>query len=433
MAKITKIVLVYLLLALTRPCLSWAGFSLGENGPKVSGFAELMLGIKLVDDNIKHDKYNVFEQRLQLKTSFYPEWTQFLEDSMAVIDFRGDFVLDQYFEVTGDFDLRELNFAFTPGDSVDIKIGRQIFTWGTGDYLFINDLFPKDYISFFSGRDDEYLKKPSDGLKFSFYPKAANIDLIAIPLFESNNYPRGRRLSFFDPFSGRIAGGDAQGTALEPSRKPKNAELAARIYRNFGRYETALYAFRGFYKMPRGYLSEADRQLFFPRLDAYGFSLRGPALGGIANFEFGYYNSRQDSNGDNRLIENSKTKCLLGYAKDLGRDWRVGAQYLYEQTLDYDRYKEALLPGDIVYDEHRHLLTLRITKLYKNQTVAVNLFTFVSPSDRDIYLRPNIAYNITDNSQITLGANLIWGEDPYTEFGQMEKNKNIYLRLRYSF
>ena len=40
------------------------------------------------------------------------------------------------------------------GNAFDLKIGQQVLTWGTGDYVFLNDLFPKDYQSFFSGRDD---------------------------------------------------------------------------------------------------------------------------------------------------------------------------------------------------------------------------------------------------------------------------------------
>ncbi|WP_221895381.1 hypothetical protein [Bathymodiolus japonicus methanotrophic gill symbiont] len=40
-------------------------------------------------------------------------------------------------------DLREANIAFSPFSFMDIKFGRQILTWGTGDLIFINDLFPK--------------------------------------------------------------------------------------------------------------------------------------------------------------------------------------------------------------------------------------------------------------------------------------------------
>ena len=120
--------------------------------------------------------------------------------------FRGDFTLDEYFSGKTSFELRELYTQFSPAGFLDIKAGRQVYTWGTGDYLFINDLFPKDYVSFFTGRQDEYLKKPSDGLRLSAYTKVANADLVIIPFFEPNTIPNGERLSFFDSFQGGIAG-----------------------------------------------------------------------------------------------------------------------------------------------------------------------------------------------------------------------------------
>ena len=126
-------------------------------------------------------------------------------------------------------------------------------------------------------------------------------------------------------------------------------------------------------------------------------------------------------------------KTLAGYTRDLGNDLKVGFQYLYEQKLDYGHYRDSFLPQDYAWDEFRHLLTNRITKLYKNQTVMVSLFTFYSPSDHDGYVRPSISYDITDQWKITGGANLPWGEDEHTEFGQMKRNKNVFVRLRYSF
>jgi hypothetical protein len=126
-------------------------------------------------------------------------------------------------------------------------------------------------------------------------------------------------------------------------------------------------------------------------------------------------------------------KYLIGYTKDLGNDLSLGGQYLFEQTLKYDNYRNALLPQDFRWDEYRHLTTLRFTKLAKDQTVKTNLFIFCSPSDLDIYVRPTVDYDVTDALRFSFGANLIWGRDDYTEFGQIEHNKNIYLRVRYSF
>src|SRR4030067_3457918 len=76
--------------------------------------------------------------------------------------------------------------------------------WGTGDLIFINDLFPKDFVSFFVGRSLEYLKVGSDAMKFSLYPGPFSLDLVAVPHFTRSEIPEGERLSFFNPFANPI-------------------------------------------------------------------------------------------------------------------------------------------------------------------------------------------------------------------------------------
>jgi hypothetical protein len=402
--------------------------------PQWHGFVEQDFGVRLSEDSpTKHRDYNLFEQRVQLKTRYAIPGVNILSRWNSVFTYKGDFVLDEYFQTTGSYQVRELNLAFSPAGILDIKAGRQVLTWGTGDYLFINDLFPKDYISFYIGRDDEYLKKSSDALRLSLYPKIVNIDFVLIPYFTPNTIPDGGRVSFFDSFQGEITGTDSNRNAVKPARQGRNMQYALRLYRTFGSTEGAFYYFRGFDPSPRSYLDEANHQLFYERLDVYGMSLRGPFLGGIGNAEMGYYRSRQDDHGDNRLVENSMLKWLLGYEKDLGNDLKVAAQYMFEQKLNYSKYKEALLSADYFWDEYRHLLTQRITKLYKNQTVMLGLFNFWSPSDKDGYLRLSCAYDLTDQWKLTVGFNLPWGEDDTTDFGMMQKNKNVFVRVRYSF
>ncbi len=415
------------------PARAYAGFTLFKNGPQIHGFLENDYGVKLSNDLTKRDNFNLLEQRLQLKTRMFPTWNQVLSDWNAEIDARGDLTLDEYYNGRTGGEFRDLNLSLSPADWLDIKAGRQIFTWGTGDYLFVNDLFPKDYVSFYIGRDDQYLKKPSDGIKASFYANRLNLDLIVIPKFAPSTFFTGQRVSFYDPFTGGIAGTNSNRVLVKPPENPENTEVASRLYRNFGSYETDIYFYRGHYKLPQGYLNEAAHELFYPRLDVYGASVRGPGAGGILSLEFGYYNSRQDTKGDNRLIANSMNKFLVGYAKDLGNDLSLGLQYLFEQTLDYGDYLRSLMPYDQVRDEYRQVVTLRLTKLFKNQTVRAGMFVFYSPSDQDAYLRPSIGYDLNDNLTLTLGANLAWGRDNYTEFGQMAHDKNIYTRARYSF
>ncbi|MFH1717760.1 MAG: hypothetical protein ABIF19_10440, partial [Planctomycetota bacterium] len=121
------------------------------------GFYEVRGGWRLRKDKYEKDM-SIMENRLQLDLYSYLDWG----DVRVKGDFFGDLVTEK-----GYFDLREANVFTRPADFADLKVGRQILTWGTGDLIFINDLFPKDWQSFFIGRDTEYLKAPSDAAKVS--------------------------------------------------------------------------------------------------------------------------------------------------------------------------------------------------------------------------------------------------------------------------
>ena len=138
------------------------------------GFFETRAGYRTRNDRYEKDM-SVMESRLQIDLFSATDWADFKVKG----DFYGDMVTEQ-----GDFDLREANVFTRPSDWMDVKIGRQILTWGTGDLVFINDLFPKDWNSFFIGRDTDYLKAPSDAAKVSLFSEAANLDIVYTPQFD---------------------------------------------------------------------------------------------------------------------------------------------------------------------------------------------------------------------------------------------------------
>ncbi len=395
----------------------------------IEGFAEGAYGYRTQRDITKKDSFNLLEGRLQLKDVFE---VPVMEEWSPEADLKAELIADGY-EDRLILRAREAAISFTPLEMIDVKLGRQVLTWGTGDYIFINDLFPKDYVSFFIGRDDEYLKIPSDAMRVSLFFDVLNLDMVVIPFMEPDISVTGKRISFFDGLGGRVAGEDAGLDFIEPRETIGNMELGLRAYRTIGRMEFALYLFRGFYKEPRGVLDALRKELFYPRLHVFGMSVRGPMLGGIGNFEIGYYDSREDRNGRNPMIENPSIKYLAGYTRDLGGDASLGLQYEVEEMLHHASYRKGLAPGDAVRDEFRHLLTMRLTKLYRAQTIETSLFAFYSPSDMDAYLRPRVSYKVTDNWKVTAGANIILGRSEFTDFGTFRRNDNVYTRIRYSF
>ncbi|TDX51435.1 hypothetical protein [Orenia marismortui] len=392
------------------------------------GFVESSIGGRYDSPDYINDDLLLYETRAQLS---YWGALGYNGEFQVKADIIKDNITDQ-----ADIKLREGYIWAYPSANFEIKAGRQVLTWGTGDLIFINDLFPKEYQSFFLGRDQEYLKAPSDAIKFSFFPQGgAIVDVVWTPSFTADNYLKGERLTFFDPGQGGNIEANLENpqfSAKLPEKDWENGELALRVKKNYQGNELAFYAYKGFYKEPNA--NQAGNGLEFAPLNVYGASWRNNVMGGVANLELGYYDSADDQAGDKWNIPNSSIKALLGYSRDLGNDFSVGVQYNLEHMEDYDAYISSLGANyPYLSEENNEQITLRLTKLFNKQTIRTDLFTFYSLSDKDAYLRPQFSYDWTDNINFSAGANIFLGEQDYTFFGQLEDNSNLYMRMRYSY
>jgi hypothetical protein len=397
------------------------GGFLSEMPIEIHGFYEMRAGYRTRKDKYEKDM-SIMENRLQLDLASYLDWA----DIKVKGDVYGDLVMEEV-----EFDLREASIFAMPFDFMDVKAGRQVLTWGTGDLVFINDLFPKDWQSFFIGRDVEYLKAPSDAVKVSLFSKLANLDIVYTPQFDHDRFISGERVSYWNSNLDRPAGQDAVIHTNKPKSWLRDSEIAARLYRNVEGYELALYGYRGYWKSPGGFNSTRT-QARFPDLHVYGASGRGKFGKGIGNLEFGYYESDEDQGGDNSVINNSELRFLAGYTQEIGKDLTGGLQYYLEHMLDYSRHRDSG-PAGIARDRNRHVVTFRLTKLVMNQNLRCSVFTYFSPSDKDVYMRPNVNYKASDSLALEAGANIFFGDYANTFFGQFQNNTNLYVAVRYSF
>jgi hypothetical protein len=397
----------------------------------IYGFIDARFGVR-TGGGIAGDKdISLGEVRLQLETKQYVNQFTF----NFATDFLFDPVTDQYAidlaSGGGAIDPRRINVEFSPASFIDMKIGRQILTWGAGDFIFINDLFAKDWDSFFLGRDVEYLKAPVDAAKISFFFDVLNIDVVYTPKFGADRFVDGRRASFFDRTTNAFRGRDDPLLFDRPNGWFEDDEIAARAYRSIGAFETALYYYNGFWKSPAGQ-SALDGRATFPKLSVYGGSLRGPLAGGIAWVEAGYYDSVADAASD-PLIRNSELRFLVGFEKEIATELTASIQYNLERKLNYGDYLGALPSGALQDDRNKHLVTLRLTKLLLQQNLELSAFTFYSPSDKDGYLRFNALYKISDDLRVEGGGNFFYGPQDHTFFAQFQNNNNIYVAIRRSF
>ena len=105
---------------------------------------------------------------------------------LGKIDLIHDAALDNI-----DSEVREL-YAGYHTDDFTVRGGRQVITWGAGDLLFINDVFPKDWVAFYSGQPLEYLKLGSDAVKLDLFMGSTTLEMV-ISDFRADRLPDNRR------------------------------------------------------------------------------------------------------------------------------------------------------------------------------------------------------------------------------------------------
>ncbi len=397
-------------------------------------FLDVRAGTRLYDQDLQSDT-SLAEVRLQTGVSYEGD----LLSANLVADFIYDDVdrdMDQNFQTgTGSIDLREANFSFTPFDFMDVKIGRQVLTWGVGDMVFINDLFPKDWNAFFIGRDVEYLKAPSDAIKMSLFSSVANLDLVYMPRHDASRYIDGRRISYYDAMT------QSESNTVVDAMRQTDDEFTLRLYQSVGSVELAAYYFDGFWKEPEGFDIVAGKAMY-PALRVYGLSMRSPFGPGILSSEFGYYDSLDDAHGTDPLIRNSESRFLLGYEQEAAQNFTVGVQYYTEIMDHYTGYQLSSDPTGYIKDHVREMWTLRLTYLAMNQNLILSLFNYYSPTDKDGYIRPKVTYKQSDNLQFEVGGNIFFGETQIlpsgteaqpTFWGQFENASNAFVAVRYTF
>jgi hypothetical protein len=407
MRSIPKIFLMLALFSLTTVMILRPSFA-GAGDLTLHGFLQGNYTLNIDGENPDGGDLKWSEERVQLKLNGS-------RDSIY-LSIKADIYYDHIKE-EADLDLREGYLDYI-SVNWDMRAGRQIITWGIGDLIFVNDVFPKDYEAFYAGRPLEYLKKGVDAVKIGLYPQTVNIEFVVIPFFEPNTLPGKEQFhNSMNP------------DADDPAEGHENIETALRAYRNIGGYEVALYFYRGFSRMPS---MASGGRFFYPELSVYGASIEGRALSGILGFEAGYYDSREDRDGDDPTIPNSSTRALALYKKQLMEDFTIGLQYYVEYMHEYSEYETALLAGYAREDRLYQLSTLRLTSFLMHQNLRLSLFIFYSPSDDDSLLNPEVKYKFTDNIWAAVGGNVFDG-NTNGRFGQLHKNDNAYFQMRYEF
>jgi len=382
-----------------------------------TGFLQQNTAFNSGEKNPDGRYYKWLEERAQLKLDATGDAWRLLA--------KGDLAYDHL----GRGDQTELREAYVDYTAVhwDMRIGRQVITWGLGDLLFVNDVFPKDHEALFAGRPLEYLKRGVDAMKIGVYPGFASFELVAAPDFRASIIPDTRRFHLFDPMPA---------VTTRETAAPDQGEAGLRIYRDIAGYDAALYLYHGFQRTPSmrpdSVTMPASITWFYPGLSVYGASMSGRAGAGVLSLEGAYYDSREDRSGNDFAVPNSQSRLLAGYQIQPLEDISLGFQYYTEYMYHYDAYRVTLPAGFPVDKRWSHTVTARLTQLFLHQTLRLSAYASYNITNGEHFVNPELRYSFTDRIWGAAGANLFGGK-PWGQIGQLARDDNLYLQVRYEF
>jgi hypothetical protein len=327
-----------------------------------------------------------------------------------------------------------LDWGVAANAPFNLKLGRQVVTWGVSDFLYVNDLFPKNYDSFFTGGGFDRIKQPIDALRL--VTKVAGAADAGSSGATELEFVLARARADQTPLPERFAASADARHAQSADRADQQwdlaLKLATRLEAGGGSWDVAAYLANFQAREQRYFVNPTGLHFDRPRTRHLGLSMTGNAAGGLAWLELAMRQADASQTGlVSRYYAGSALKLIVGYSREVAQDTSVAMQLQLESNLQRSRYLAQLAPGIRPVARVDSLVHLRLQRTWLNQTVSTGAQLFID-GEGDSHVNPFASWSPADGWTIEGGANLFSGK-PDTRFGVLKDDSNLYLLGRYSF
>lgn len=384
--------------------------------------------------------------RLDVEEKFDDHWRLFLTPQWkadtanytagAFQYFRDKSLRDPYFYI------REGHLKYS-GDSFDMSVGKQFYTWGTAEgYNPTDNLNPRDYHDV---PDRE--KMGIFSFAASYYPQDASVTLVVIPLFTPSRLPlEHSRWSATDQ-NGQRPEAQGSGTAPDitigrrelPGARPDKTQFGLRAKKSVAGWDLSTSYFDGFDTLPVIHQTGKSARPRFNRMHVIGtdFTTTSGKLeyhgelaaklyeGGRANSILPFIFGGTYTWDEDQVVWLGLNQVILTteYASDITLRQRDNHAYkesgiftrpfqnsfLNRLALKYDENNELHFSGN--YNIRQHA-----TKHHRNNS----------------YLQPKVIHKFSDSLKAEGGVELFWG-DHNSFWGKWKKNDRSFFNLVYQF
>lgn len=341
--------------------------------------------------------YGIMQNTFDLSMEYYGEKSKILVNPYMNYDLDKDLTVD----------LREIYIDLYLDES-DLRIGRQQIIWGKADGLFITDVVSPKNLTEFLLPDFREIRLGVTALKWDYYLDDSTYEVVWIPIFTPNTMPDED--SIWNVYSK-----DYSTSADNIDDSLVNSEI-------FGRY--SLYTPDIDFELMGGYMWDDEPTMVTSNtFTHYRTGIIGGSLGTtvgdfIVRSEGAWYIGKQITSS----LEMDYLHYMIGIDWTIN-NWNLSTQFMQKVYLNYQ--------DNSYVDEWNNTITFMANKEFLDNTLLLELFTYLEMDEFNALIRPKGTYDLSDDIDLLFGANIFVGDSG--TFGQYDDNDMLYTKIKLSF
>lgn len=334
-----------------------------------------------------------------------------------------------------DLELREFYLEASPGNFY-LRLGKQQIVWGTADGLKVLDVVNPQSFREFILDEFEDSRIPLWTLNAETRVGDLNWQFILIPEQTYHDIPGPE--SPFAITAPRFVPPAAAGVPIRlrdpdrPSRPLADADAGVRVAAFRGGWDLSLLYLYHHEDIPVAHRELTPAGLVItPEYDrvhlvggTFAKAFGSLTLRGELGYSFGRELALQEPLALSGAGESDVIGAVLGFDWIGIDDWFISLQLFTDHVLDP--------PGDLYRPRTDTTGTLFLRRLYRNDTMALELRWLANANDGDGLIRPSFRYHLNDRTTLWTGIDFFHG-DHHGTFGQFDDNDRAVFGVRYDF
>jgi len=332
-------------------------------------------------------------------------------------------------ELEKEVELREIYLEGSPFGSLDIKLGKQIVSWGVANSLRVVDVLNPTDDREFGMTDLEDIRLPINMTKLDYYIGDLKLEAVAVHKIKFNkSAPFG---SDFNPSTQKI-------NEVIPESSAENTEYGLALIGTFSGWDASLHWAQYFDDTPHFKITKVTiipggavptLEQRHSRITMGGATLSIPSGNFIWKAEAAKLQGMEFALVTDKTF--SRTDVLVGSEYSGWSDTSLTLEFGVQHLNDFDVKLEESPDSQL---EDRIATTVSFAKDYLNQTLHLNLTgMMIGKSGQDGGLnRMSLEYDVMDAFSVTGGVMLYQtGDNAY--FKSLNENDRLFFEVRYSF